>query len=95
MGLENTTWTISGVGDIICDFKPNNVVTTTFQNGQSSDNHWGELDGAFAIELPNSTTDTNKWQVFAGIYAGSISHGVLYSFGVSGGPRHFTMTKNS
>lgn len=94
MSLENTTWTISGVGDIVCNFKEKNVVTTTFQNGQSIDNNWGELDGAFAIELHKSTADHKKWQVFSGTYAGNISHGILYNFGVAGGPRHFTMTKN-
>ena len=93
MSLTNTKWTISGVGEIVCEFKPNNIVTMTFENGQSSDKNWGELNGAFAIESPNSTVDPNKWQIYSGTYFGSKGHGVIFSFGVAE-PKQITMTKN-
>jgi hypothetical protein len=93
MSLTNTKWTISGVGEIVCEFKPNNIVTMTFHNGQSIDNNWDELNDAFAIESPNSTVNPHKWEVYSGTYFGSNGLGVYFNFGVDE-PRQFTITKN-
>ena len=97
MSLLGTNWVITDSnGNIIdCEFQENNVVTFAYQNGQVMKHNWDELDGAFAIEAPNSTVNPNKWEVYSGTYFGNVGHGVYFSFGVSDSAEHFRFNRQN
>ncbi|MDJ0556320.1 MAG: hypothetical protein QNJ68_18155 [Microcoleaceae cyanobacterium MO_207.B10] len=94
--LANSIWIMHlGETKITCIFNENNTVTQIFPNGQHFTQYWSESsNGKFAILAPNSTTNPDIDQVYAGQYSGDTGKGNIFSFGISKTVK-FTLTRST
>ncbi len=76
--LAGTTWSATGEGMGTCKwaFNSDGTMVSTAPNGSVSTVYFSELeDGTFVIQTPNSTTNPNIINIFAGKHKNGVGIG--------------------